>query len=92
MNKFLEKQVEHGKEVRNQILIFIMSYFIQHYYPPSYVEISDAVGIKVSNVKRHMDKLFDEGLLETDLPDRYHISRAYRVTRNICNMEVCNYE
>lgn len=92
MNKFLERQVEHGEEVRKQILTFIISYFIQHYYPPSYAEIGNAIGIKASNVKRHMDKLFDAGLLETDLPDRYHISRAYRVTRNICNMEVRNYE
>ena len=79
MNKFLESNIKQGEQIREKILDFITLYWLKHCYAPSYKEISEGVGIAVSNVKQHVDKLFEAGLLETDLEDRHNQSRAYRV-------------
>jgi repressor LexA len=58
---------EQGKEVREAMIESIKGYLQQHGYPPTLREIGAMVGLKsTSSVQHHMEKLFDEGKLETD--------------------------
>lgn len=60
------------------ILIFIKEYITCHQYTPSYQEIADAVDIKSMDcIRRHMERLFEYGALETDLD--HYVPNRYRV-------------
>ena len=72
---------EHGNEIRRQMLEYIGQYISEHGYAPSNKEIADAIQIAPSCVWQHMNILLAQGDLETDLPDRWHTSRAYRLRR-----------
>lgn len=64
---------------RDEILGFIDDYQSEHGYAPSYTEIGDAVGLSSkSSVYNHIQRLFDEGKLETDT-GRNAEARAIRV-------------
>lgn len=57
----------HGQKVREQIRQVIIDYIQQHGYPPTVREIGEAVGLKsTSGVKMHLDRMFADGILETD--------------------------
>ena len=57
-----------GIEKRQEILDFIISYITLHGYPPSIREIGAGVGLKsTSSVHRHILKMLDEGMIETDV-------------------------
>lgn len=59
--------IEHGKEVREKMLAFIIAYIQQHGYPPTVREIGQGVGFKSTNsVQTHLLRMFNEGMLETD--------------------------
>ena len=61
------KTIEHGKSVRKHILEYIVSYITEHGYAPTVREIAAGVGLKSnSSVHRHLLRMFDEGMLETD--------------------------
>jgi SOS-response transcriptional repressor LexA len=61
-------QTEHGQMKRQEILDFIISYITLHGYPPSIREIGKGVGLKsTSTVHRHILKMLDDGMIETDV-------------------------
>jgi repressor LexA len=61
---------------------FIEEYIRIHGYAPSYREIGQGVGLQgTSSVYYHMKRLFEQGRLETDLPDRFSVPRAFRIAR-----------
>ena len=61
-----------------QIYDFIVGYVLLHGYAPSYQEIIDNTQVSSKcTVKYSVDKLFENGLLETD--DELKTHRAYRV-------------
>jgi len=75
------RHYERGAKTRSLILAFIRIYIEDHGYAPSNKEISDAIQVSPTSVWQHMNILLAQGDLETDLPDRWHTSRAYRLRR-----------
>lgn len=70
--------IEQGKEVREKILAYIISYIGQHGYPPTVREIGAGVGLKsTSSVQSHLLRMFSDGMLETD--NNLGTPRAIRV-------------
>lgn len=58
---------KRGEAIREDILRGIIKYIEQHGYPPTVREIGEMVGLKsTSVVQAHINRLFDEGKLETD--------------------------
>lgn len=56
-----------GNTRRDKILEFVISYFEEHGYCPSFREIEAGVGLKsLSSVHYHIKKMIREGILETD--------------------------
>lgn len=53
--------VDRGEEMRRRICEFIVSFTAEHGYPPTMIEIGEAVGISVRSVTRHVHRLLDEG-------------------------------
>lgn len=65
MNK--QYNIKHGQKVREQIRQYIINYIQQHGYTPTVREIGEAMELKsTSSVKRHLDRMFADGMLETD--------------------------
>lgn len=59
----------HGQQVRERIKNEIVKYFIAHGYAPTFREIGESVGLKSSSsVQCHINKMLEEGTLETDAP------------------------
>lgn len=63
---------------RERIKEFIINYFLEHCYAPSYDEICEGVGISKGRLHDHMKRLFLDGFLVTDLSDSFGKPRAYR--------------
>ena len=62
-----ETTVMQGQNMRNKIMDAIVGYIEVHKYPPTVREIGELVGLKsTSSVQCHLEKLLDEGRLETD--------------------------
>ena len=78
---YINRETNHSEYVRQRIMAFIREYVEKHSYAPSYAEIAHYLGMGNTSVFRHINKLFELGELETDLPDRFSTSRAYRVAR-----------
>lgn len=54
-------------KTRQKVYDFIVMYFEEHGYAPSYKEIGDGVSLRSkSSVYEHVQRLIDDGLLETD--------------------------
>lgn len=70
-----DKQLDFKQEA---ILSYIVGYFSLHGYAPSYREVAQGTSMALSAVHYHVGKLFDKGLLETDLENGS--ARAIRVT------------
>ena len=63
--------------MRQKIYDFIVQHITEHGYAPNYREIADSVGLKsIQSVNYHMQKMYDDGILETDHPT---FPRAIRV-------------
>lgn len=63
---------------KDEILEFVITYIQKHGYFPSYDEIGEGVGLKSkSSVNRHIHKMLDIGILETDA--EWASARALRV-------------
>lgn len=59
--------IKHGIEVRNHIQRYIIYYITEHGYAPTVREIAVGVGLKSSSsVHRHLLRMFNDGMLETD--------------------------
>lgn len=57
-----------GDMKRQEILDFIISYITLHGYSPSVREIGAGVGLKsTSSVHRHILKMLDDGMIESDV-------------------------
>lgn len=69
-----DKQLDFKQEA---ILSYIVGYFSLHGYAPSYREVAQGTSMALSAVHYHIGKLFDKGLLETDLENGS--ARAIRV-------------
>ena len=62
-----ETTVMQGQNMRNKIMDAIVGYIEVHKYPPTVREIGELVGLKsTASVQCHLEKLLDEGRLETD--------------------------
>lgn len=58
---------EQGQQKREEILDFIISYITLHGYSPSVREIGAGVGLtSTSTVHRHILRMLDDGMIETD--------------------------
>lgn len=72
------KELSHGKKVREKILQAIIDYIQVHQYPPTIREIGRMVGLKSnSSVYTHLTKLRAEGKIESDTD--FSAPRAIRV-------------
>lgn len=80
-SEYINREKGYSARMRGRIMSFIKSYISEHDYPPSFKEIGNEVGLAESSVHNHICKLFDIGELETDLKDRFHTQRAYRIAR-----------
>lgn len=69
-----DKQLDFKQEA---ILNYIIEYISIHGYAPSYREVSKDTSMALSAVHYHVGKLFEKGLLETDLENGS--ARAIRV-------------
>lgn len=69
-----DKQLDFKQEA---IINYIVGYFTLHGYAPSYREVAKGTYMTLSAVHYHIGKLFDKGLLETDLENGS--ARAIRV-------------
>ena len=66
------------EEKTTMVREFIISYILEHKYPPSVKEIMDGVGFRsTSSAQHHLGRLFETGELETDTEPRQ--PRALRV-------------
>lgn len=80
---------EHGRQIRKQMLQYIISYIEEHGYPPSYQEIGDAVGLaSKSTVYTHIMRMLCEGTIETDVSDGKSTARALRVPGYVFRKEI----
>lgn len=68
---------KEGKANRKEIYLYLIKYIKKHGYPPSNGEIADDIGISATTVRRHIEELMQDGLLETDADPG--TSRAIRV-------------
>ena len=75
------KNYARGIKTRNLIMGYIKSYIKLHGYAPSNKEIADAIKLSPSVLWNHMKILLEQGEIETDLTDRWHTSRAYRLRK-----------
>lgn len=67
----------YGVQKRQEIVEKVIEYIQTHGYSPTVREIGEMVDLKsTSTVKSHLDKLFREGMLETD---HEYCPRAIRV-------------
>lgn len=58
---------EQGRQMRQKMLQYIISYMQLHGYSPSIREIQEAVGLKSpGNVNEHLRRMLAEGVIETD--------------------------
>lgn len=79
---YLIKCTKHSEKMESKMMKYIDEYIRIHGYAPSLREIGDGVGLRgVSSVHNHMKRLFDQGKIETDLPDRFSVPRAFRIAR-----------
>lgn len=63
----LKDKKEHSTKIRKDILVYMKQYIQQHGYSPSRKEIGESVGLRSkSSVKCHIDKMLENGMLETD--------------------------
>lgn len=63
----MNKTVDRGQQVREDMMREIINYFIVHGYAPSVAELAKAVGLRsASTVTHHLDILIREGRLSTD--------------------------
>ena len=70
--------ITRGKKVREEIRQAVITYIQLHGYSPSVREIGEMVGIKsTSTVHSHLNRMFAEGVLETDA--KIGTPRAIRV-------------
>lgn len=77
---YIEKMAgnwKEGKANRKEIYLYIIKYIKKHGYPPSNSEIADDIGVSATTVRRHIEELMQDGLLETDADPG--TSRAIRV-------------
>lgn len=64
--------------MNERILEVIIGYIERHGYPPTFREIGEMVALKsTSSVHRHLNKMIELGMLETDATD--NSPRALRV-------------
>ena len=79
---YLSRCNRYSELMEANMMEFIEEYFRIHGYAPSYREIGQGVGLRgTSSVYYHMKRLFDQGKIETDLPDRFSVPRAFRIAR-----------
>lgn len=63
----MNDNIQRGKMVREHIRQVIIDYIQQHGYAPTVREIGKTVGLNSSStVKGHLDRMFEEGMIETD--------------------------
>lgn len=66
-----------GTAIKEEIYRYIARYISKHVYPSSYKEIADELSISAKTVKKHMEELVADGILETDAEPG--AQRAFRI-------------
>lgn len=66
-----------GTAIKEEIYRYIARYISKHVYPSSYKEIADELSISAKTVKKHMNELVADGILETDAEPG--AQRAFRI-------------
>lgn len=66
-----------GTAIKEEIYRYIARYISKHVYRPSYKEIADELSISAKTVKKHMNELVADGILETDAEPG--AQRAFRI-------------
>lgn len=54
------------KVAKRNIIMFIRDYHNTHHYAPSLAEISMGVGVNFKTVRKYVNELIDDGILESD--------------------------
>lgn len=88
MGKTKAELIEQGKQTRQKILDFIVSYNLKHKRPPTIREIRDAAGLlTTSTVPYHLRKLQADGLIDWIhdisrgiIPTDLAFSKCYEIT------------
>lgn len=63
----------------SMILLYSRDYFQEHGYAPTFREIGDHTGLEsTASVKYYMDKLYDEGMIESE---HRGFPRAFRISK-----------
>lgn len=63
----------------SMILLYSRDYFQEHGYAPTLREIGDHTGLEsTASVKHYMDKLYDEGMIESE---HRGFPRAFRISK-----------
>lgn len=73
-----ERMAREGQENRKDIYLCIIRYIKEHCYSPSNKEIAESLQMSTTTVRKHIDELIEDGLLETDAEPG--ASRAFRVS------------
>ena len=68
---------KEGTAIKKEIYRYIARYISKHVYQPSYKEIADELSISAKTVKKHLDELVADGILETDAEPG--AQRAFRI-------------
>ncbi|MBQ8038269.1 MAG: winged helix-turn-helix transcriptional regulator [Lachnospiraceae bacterium] len=61
---------------RDEITKFIVSYLKKHCYAPTHTEIANSTNLSTATVKRHIERMIEDGQIETEHPGE---PRAYRI-------------
>lgn len=72
-------RMSDSMDLKKVIFYYIKDYYNEHGYNPSFDEMANEINISKSTVHKYMKKLFNDGLIETDLD--YIGARAYRIVR-----------
>ena len=68
---------KEGMAIKEEIYRYIVKYIEKHVYAPNIKEIADEMSISAKTVKKHMDELVADGILETDAEPG--AQRAFRI-------------
>lgn len=68
---------KEGTAIKEEIYRYIARCISKHVYPPSYKEIANELSISAKTVKKHMNELVADGILETDAEPG--AQRAFRI-------------
>ena len=67
-----------GQDIRQEVYMAIVDYFMEHGYCPTHGEIGEKLMISETTVGRHVKELITMGLIKTEHPGQ---PRAYTIAK-----------